>query len=200
MIQVLKRNGRKAPVRHRAVGGALRAAALVRAALAVVVGAGGLAACSPALDWRQIRPDGWGILVSLPCRPASQARPVPLAGPPVELLLMACSADGHTFAIASANMAEPARVGPALQALSAAALANVRGQVEAEQPAAVPGMTPQPAARRWLARGQRPDGTVVREQVLVFAHGLRVFQATVVGPVADEDRVRPFFDSIEVAR
>ena len=200
MIQVLMRHGRKTPDRHGAVAGPAWAAALARAALGVVVCAGGLAACSPVLDWRQLRPDGWGILVSLPCRPASQARSVPLVGPPVELLLMACSADGHTFAIASANMAEPGRVGPALQALGAAALANVRGQVEAEQPAAVPGMTPQPAARRWLARGQRTDGTVVREQVLVFAHGLRVFQATVVGPVADEDRVRPFFESIEVAR
>ena len=200
MNQVLMRSGRKAPARHGAAGGTFWAAALARAALAVVVCAGGLAACSPALDWRQLRPDGWGILVSLPCRPASQARPVPLAGPPVELLLMACSADGHTFAIASADMADPARVGPALQALGAAALANVRGQVEAEQPAAVPGMTPQPAARRWWVRGQRPDGTVVREQVLVFAHGLRVFQATVVGAVADEARARPFFESIEVAR
>lgn len=45
-----------------------------------------------------------------------------------------------------------------------------------------------------------PDGTAVREQVLVFAHGLRVFQATVVGPRADEALAKPFFDSIEVAK
>ena len=138
--------------------------------------------------------------MSLPCRPADVARQVALAGAPVELRLLACSADGHTFAIASADMADPARVDPALQALGAAALANIQGRIDAEQPAAVPGMTPYPAARRWLATGHLPDGAAVREQVLVFAHGLRVFQATVVGPRADDTLAKPFFESIEVAR
>lgn len=171
-----------------------------RAAAALLACAALLTACSPALDWRQLRPDGWGLGVSLPCRPSKVARPVPLAGAPVELTLLACSVDGHTFAIASADMADPARVDPALQALGAAARANVQGQVESEQPAAVPGMTPYPGARRWRVSGRLPDGVAVREQVLVFAHGLRVFQATVVGPHADDGLVKPFFDSIEVAR
>ena len=169
-------------------------------ATAVLAGSALLAACSPALDWRQLHPDGWGLGVALPCRPASHARQVALAGAPVELRLLACSADGHTFAIASADLADPARVDPALQALGAAALANVQGQIDAEQPAAVPGMTPYPGARRWQLTGRLPDGVAVREQVLVFAHGLRVFQATVVGPRADERMAQPFFDSIEVAR
>ena len=159
-----------------------------------------LAACSPALDWRQLRPDGWGLAVALPCRPASQARSVALAGPPVELRLLACSAEDHTFAVASADMADPARVGPALQALGAAALANVQGRVEAERPAAVPGMTPHPAARQWQVAGRLPDGQPVREQVLVFAHGLRVYQVTLVGPRADDTLARPLFESVAVLR
>ena len=138
--------------------------------------------------------------MSLPCRPADVARQVALAGAPVEWRLLACSADGHTFAIASADMADPARVDPALQALGAAALANIQGRIDAEQPAAVPGMTPYPAARRWRVTGRMTDGAAVHEQVLVFAHGLRVFQATVVGPRADDALAKPFFDSIEVAR
>lgn len=189
----------------RAVGrwGAARAQAVLPVRLVatlLVAGAALLSACSPALDWRQLRPDGWGLGVSLPCRPANQARQVPLAGAPVELRLLACSADGHTFAIASADMADPARVDLALQALGAAALANVQGRIDAEQPAAVPGMTPYPSARRWQVSGRLPDGAAVREQVLVFAHGLRVFQATVVGPRVDDGLAAPFFESIEVAR
>jgi hypothetical protein len=164
--------------------------------------AGGLllCACSPALDWRQLHPEGWGLSVALPCRPASHARQVPLAGAPVQLTLLACSVDGHTFAVASADLGDPARVGPALQALAAAALANVDGTLEGEQPAAVPGMTPHPGARRLQMSGRLPDGSAVREQVLVFALGMRVFQASVVGPQADDPRVRPFFDSIVVPR
>ena len=159
-----------------------------------------LTACSPALDWRQIRPEGWGLSVAFPCRPASHARQVPLAGPPVELTLLACSTDGHTFAIASADLADPARVDPALRALGAAALANVQGTAESEQAASVPGMTPYHAARLWQVSGRLPDGVPVRERVLVFGHGLRVFQATVVGPRADDALSRPFFESIEVGR
>lgn len=194
MTQVSKAAGR---------GGGLRGRAAVpvrRVATALLVGSALLSACSPALDWRQLRPEGWGLGVSLPCRPADLARRVPLAGAPVDLRLLACSADGHTFAMASADMGEPARVDPALLALGAAAIANVRGRVDAEQPAAVPGMTPYPGARRWQVSGRLPDGVAVREQVLVFAHGLRVFQATVVGPRADDAMAQTFFDSIEVAR
>ena len=170
------------------------------AATALLAASALLAACSPALDWRQLHPEGWSLGVALPCRPASLARQVALAGAPVELRLLTCSADGHTFAIASAELTDPARVGPALQALGTAARANVQGQIDTEQPAAVPGMTPYPDARRWQLTGRLPDGVAVREQVLVFGHGLRVFQATVVGPRADERMAQPFFDSIKVAR
>ena len=159
-----------------------------------------LCACSPTLDWRQVRPEGWGLDLAMPCRPSNQVRQVPLAGSAVELNLLACGADAHTYAVASADMADPARVGPALQALGDAARVNVQGVVEAERAATVPGMTPQSAARHWVLRGKLPDGTQVREQVVVFAHGLRVFQASLVGPAADEARGKPFFESIELTR
>jgi len=161
---------------------------------------GVMAACSPTLDWRQVRPEGWGLVASWPCRPTLQVRPVALAGPAIELGLLSCSAGDHRFAIASADVSDPTRVGPALQALAAAAQANVQGVIESERPAVVPGMTPQPAARWWRVQGRLPDGQPVREQVLVFAKGLRVFQATLVGPVADDLLAKAFFDSIELPR
>jgi len=171
-----------------------------RAAAAALLAALAAAACSAALDWRQLRPAGWGLAVSLPCRPASQTRTVALAGATVPMELLACSADGHSFAAASADLADPARVGPALAALAAAARDNLQGQVESEQPAAVPGMTPSPAARRWRIAGRLPDGRAVREQVLVFAHGTRVFQLTLLGPQADDARARPLLEAAEVLR
>ncbi len=160
----------------------------------------GLAGCSPALDWRQVRPDGWGLVGAWPCRPSKQSRQVPLAGPAVELDLTACSADGHTFALASADMGDPARVGPALKSLVESARTNVQGRIESERPGSVPGMTPSAEARLLRLQGRLPDGQPVREQVLVFAHGLRVFQATVVGPLADSAHARPFFEAIELPR
>lgn len=158
----------------------------------------GLPGCSPTLDWRQVRPEGWGLALAMPCRPAAQTRQVALAGPAIELQLLACAADGHTFAVVSADVADPARVGPALLALAAAARANVQGTASQDRPATVAGMTPQPAARRWRLSGHLPDGQPVQEQVLVFSHGTRVFQATLAGPAAGEALAAAFFDAIEV--
>lgn len=157
-----------------------------------------LAACAPALDWRQFQPDGWPLVVAMPCKPASQQRQVALAGQTLAFRMLACSADGHTFALVSADVADPLRVGPALQALGQSAQANVRARVLSEQGASVPGMTPNAAARRWRLQGQLPDGQPVAEQVLVFAHGTRVYQASLIGPQADDLRAAPFFDAIEV--
>lgn len=157
-----------------------------------------LVACGPALDWRQFQPEGWPLVVAMPCKPADQQRRIPLAGTTVALRMLSCSADDHIFAVASADIGDPARVAPALQALAAAAQANVRATVVDEQAAAVPGMTPQSAARRWRLRGQLPDARPVAEQMLVFAHGTRVYQASVIGPTADDTRVAPFFDALRV--
>lgn len=157
-----------------------------------------LAGCAPALDWRQFQPEGWPLQLALPCKPADQQRQIPLAGARVALRMLSCSADDHVFAVASTDVGDPARVEPALQALAAAARANVQATVLGEQAANVPGMTPQAAARRWRLRGQLPDARVVTEQLQVFAHGTRVFQASVIGPAADDTRTAPFFDALQV--
>ena len=159
-----------------------------------------LAGCSPDLDWRQVRPAGWGLQGVMPCRPDQQGRQVALAGATVSLGLVVCSAAGHSFALASADVGDPAQVAPALQALLQAAQANLQGQLLAEQAVVVPGMTPHAGALRWQLAGRMPDGRAVREQVQVFAHGLRVFQATVVGPAAGSAQAGPFFEALELPR
>lgn len=158
-----------------------------------------IGACTQAADWREVRPPGWALTMVMPCRPASHVRQVPLPGAAIELMLFACSDQEHTFAVSSALLADPASVGPALAQLSTAARANVRGQEPTDQPAAIPGMTPQAAARRWRMAGTLPDGRTVVEEVVVFSHGLRVYQATVLGPSAGPALAAPFFDGLRVA-
>ena len=159
-----------------------------------------MAGCSPALDWRQIRPEAWSLSATMPCRPDSQQRQVSLAGVPAALGLWVCSAGGFTFALASVEAVEPERVGPVLQALLASAQANVQGRVKARRPAVVPGMTPHPEAVHLHLDGQMPDGRAVQVQVLVFVHGLRVFQATALGQGLGPAQVGPFFDGIEIVK
>jgi hypothetical protein len=156
------------------------------------------AACSPARDWRQMQPDGWSINVAMPCRPSRQERNVVLDAVTVSMVLLSCSGDGPVFAVAMGQLREPGPVGPLLAALVAAAQANVKGEVELSRPARVSGMTPFVQAREVRLQGRRPDGEPLQMQMLVFAHGLRVYQATVIGRSVTDEDVRPLFDSLSI--
>lgn len=157
-----------------------------------------LAACSPALDWRQIRPDGLGVEVAFPCRPASQTRMVVLVGLPVEMTLYACSIDGQTFGLASAEMPDVRQVDAALAELTGAATRNISATVDAVVNADVPGMTPHARARRVRLIGRMPDGRAVIEYVMVFARGARVYQTTLIGSGPTAAVVEAFFGSLKV--
>lgn len=157
------------------------------------------AACSPTLDWREVRPAGSTAVALFPCKPASHARRVPLGGPTVEMTLYACSAADATYAVAFADVADPARVGPALDELARAAQAHLGpGASAASTAASVPGMTPHPRAARWQLQGRLPDGRAVGEQVALFSHGTFVYQATVVGERLDAQALDVFFGSLRV--
>ncbi len=133
----------------------------------------------------------------MPCKPTPQVRSVRLAGQAVRLSLHACSAGGQTWALAYADVRDPAQVGPALAELRDSAAANLGGvQPQERSPLAVPGATPQPASLRWGLAGRLPDGQPVLEEVAVFARGTVVFQATVLGVQLPAEGVATFFESL----
>lgn len=159
-------------------------------------GALALGACAPALDWREIRPSGAALVAMLPCKPSTFERQVQLAGTKVALGLQACTAGSATWAIAWADVGDPAIVGAALRELQASARANLGAQPGRSLPLAPPGATPNPATAREALTGRLPDGKSVEEQVAVFTRGTQVFQATVVAPRIDTDAADTFFASL----
>ena len=76
-----------------------------------------LAACTPTLDWREVRPGAAEAVALFPCKPASHARELALAGQQVKLTLHACQAGDATWGLAWADVGDPGRVADALQAL-----------------------------------------------------------------------------------
>ncbi len=158
-----------------------------------------LAACAPALNWRDVRPAGSGAQLLFPCKPDTQERRVALAGPPVRLTLNVCSAAEQVWALAHADVQDLARVGPALAALQAGAAANLGAPAAAWAPQAVPGATPQPGGGRATLKGLRSDGQAAQMQVLVFARGTQVFQASVLGAAPSDEAVEAYFASIRFA-
>jgi hypothetical protein len=178
---MLHRNRRPAAARATATAGAASALALL------------LSACSPTLDWRQVRPEGSGVEALFPCKPSSMAREVLLGGAKVRLSLHACRAGDITWAMAWADMADPARVGPALAELRQAAATNVGATESREVPLQVPGATPAAGSARLVLKGRMPDGREAYEQVAVFSRGTRVYQATAVGQREAGEALEPFF-------
>ena len=159
-----------------------------------------LCACAPSLDWRDVRPADSPVQLLMPCKPIVQERGVVLAGQPVRLVLHACSAGGQTWALAMADVNDPARVGAALAALRAAAAANIGAAASGPGPTPlrVPGATPNPGSQRLRLQGKLPDGKAVQTQLVVFTHGTRVFQATAVGEQVPDEAAQTFFDAIRV--
>lgn len=156
------------------------------------------AACAPELDWREVRPADSGAVLLFPCKPASHARRVRLAGAEVRLLMYACSAAGATWALAFADVGDPAQVGAALDELGAAAASNLGAAAAPGVPVDVVGATPNPSSRRLAVDGTAPDGRKVAERLVLFTKGTRVFQATVLGERIDAQAAASFFASLRV--
>ncbi len=157
-----------------------------------------LLACSPALDWRELRPADSGAQLMLPCKPQRHERTVALAGQPQKLVMLSCQADGQTWALAFADLADPSRLGAGLQALAQAAQTNIGAGSPQSLPLKVPGATPHPASQRAKLLGKLPDGQAVQMQYAVFAHGTRVYQATALGPALADTAAETFMASLRV--
>lgn len=166
--------------------------------LAPVAAAGLLAACAPALDWREVRPDGSALTLLMPCKPDRQVRRVDLAAVQVKLALHACTAGGVTWGLAFADLADPAKVGAALEELRSSALKNLQATDATPLPLQVHGATPNDASRRVQFAGRMPDGRAVVEQTAVFAKGTRVFQAVALGPVLEPEAAATFFGNLRL--
>lgn len=159
-----------------------------------------LGACTPVLDWRELHPaDSAGVVALMPCRAVGQQRELVLAGRLVHMTLHVCDAAGRTWALALADVADPAVVDASLVALGAAAAANVGASSAQLLPLAVSGATPQPASRRQRLVGRRPDGLPIALESAVFSRGTHVFQATVLGKTVDKGDAETFFSALRFA-
>ncbi len=157
-----------------------------------------LAGCTPSLDWRETRPGGTDMTAVFPCRPQRHARPVVVAGATTRMEMLVCKAAGATFAVSFLDLTDPGTVTPALAELRTAARANING-VEGEiKPAKVNGMTANSQSARLSMTGRLPDGIAVQEQAAFFVKGLRVYQASVIGPALLPEMTETFFSGLKL--
>jgi hypothetical protein len=164
-----------------------------------------LAACSPSLNWREVRPDGTRLNLLLPCKPDKAQKMVPLGGRATPLSMLGCDADGATFAVAVADVADVADVGDAAQAAlvlaqwQALTLANMKAAPASLKPLAlkIPGAAAGLAVSRLQAQGQRADGAAVSTQAAYFAQGSQLFQVVMYAPTIAPEAAETFFSSLK---
>ena len=160
-----------------------------------------LAACEPALDWRDMRAESLGLAVSFPCRPHDAERLLSLAGTKVNMKMLVCQAGGMSFSLAGADLADPSLVGLGLQQLGAALAGKLQAaSAAASKPIAsalqVRGMTPNDHAREIHIAGKGPEGQSLHVHAAVFAYGTKVYQAVVMTPKADAAAFDLFLTSL----
>jgi hypothetical protein len=156
-----------------------------------------LAACSPTFNWRALPAEGVPLQALMPCKPDKAEREVPLAGVPTPLQMRSCDAGGLTFAVAWADVGEPARVAPALAGWRRATLLALRAADDTAPPAParVVGAS---EALGLQAEGRDPRGEPVRVRAVHAARGTLLVQAAIYGRAIDERVAETFFDGLQL--
>ena len=158
-----------------------------------------LTACSPAFNWREVRPDNSRLSLLLPCKPDKAQKIVPLGGAPTSLFMLGCDAGGATFAVALADLGDAAKAAPVLAQWQNLTLANMKAAPGTWQVLAlkIPGASTEAPVSGVLALGQRADGTAVSGQAAYFAHGSQVFQAVMYASQIKPEVAETFFSSLK---
>jgi hypothetical protein len=166
-----------------------------------------LAACSPEHDWREIRAEEPGFVVSLPAKPATLTRSIDLDGLRVEMTMVGAQARDVAYTVGAVTLpdASDAVRELALATMRAAMVRNIGGTERASRPVTVTLVD---------AAGQ-PVGTVPgveveatgrmrdREATLIarFAGvGAGAWQAVVLGTGPDREQAATFLESLKLVR
>jgi hypothetical protein len=152
-----------------------------------------LAACSPTLNWREVRPEGTRLALLLPCKPDKAEKTVPLGGPATPLSMLGCDAGGATFAVAVADLGDAAKAASVLAQWQSLTLANMKAGPAQVSPLQMPGA----AATLVKAEGRRADGTAVSGQAAYFAQGSQAFQVVLYADRIAPEVAETFFSSLK---
>lgn len=160
-----------------------------------------VAACSPTYNWRELRLTGAPLVGLMPCKPEQATRPVPLGGAPVELHMHSCEAGGLTFAIAWADMGDPARTSEAIGLLRRASVAAIKvAPARVDEPALqwVPAVAGAQQARGLLVQGTQHAQRPVTMKAVHFAQGRFVYQAALYGTALPDEAASTFFEGLRL--
>ncbi len=161
------------------------------------------AACTPSLNWRELRLSPTSAVALLPCKADHAERSVPLGGQPTVLTVNGCEAGGATFALMVATLPAGRAPDDVLAGWQQATLAHMRAQGTPVRQAFHPARgLPLAHAQRVQATGQRADGSAVQAQAVWTARAVDGGRVEVLHAVMYADRAQlavadAFFEGIK---
>jgi hypothetical protein len=138
-----------------------------------------LCACSPSLNWREVRGSESPYTVLLPAKPSSHARPVNLGGIQASMQMTAAEVGDLSFAVASAAIADAQQRTAAMEFMQQAMVKNIGGSVAEQKSVRLKDGT---AMTEIHATGVTANG---RRMALFARFGIRddrVYQVVAIGP------------------
>ncbi len=142
----------------------------------------GLASCSPALNWREVRHASAPVRVLMPCKPDVAERSIALREQATLLFMQACSAQGKDFSFAALALPSGWQASEAIQAWQLASLASWGARADAvrERTVGVRAVGADGISSSWAV-----DAPTRQVHSLWFAHGGWVYQTAVYAPMQD---------------
>jgi hypothetical protein len=166
-----------------------------------------LAGCSPEHDWREIRADDAGFIVTLPAKPARMTRAINLDGLKLDMTMVGAQAREVAYTVGTVVLpdASDATRERALAAMRTAMVRNIGGTERASR--AVEVARVDAAGRRTgsiegvevEATGRMRDADALLIARFVGA-GAQAWQAVVLGARADREHAALFLESLKIVR
>ena len=138
-----------------------------------------LLACSPGLNWRDVRPAQAPLLALFPCKPDQAERNLPLVDREVLVKMLVCEADGAVFTLAYTDLKSELRLGETLDLWRKATLTQIKASASNVTPFTLKGALSLPQSSKVVAKGSKPDGRALTLHAAWFAVGTTVFQGAV---------------------
>jgi len=164
-----------------------------------------LTACTPAFNWREVRPEGLGFAVLLPDRPASLSREIELDGVPLTMTMTGARIDHSLFTVGTVQLPPTAleHAERAVAAMRAGMLRNIAAQRSDERAISlsVTDLSGRVSERQAGVRLEA-SGTVNRQAVrmtaLFVARGPRLWQVVAIEPEGRADQAATMIDSFRI--
>ena len=157
-----------------------------------------LAACSPSLNWREVRLGGGELKAMLPCKPDQATRRQSLAGYEVDLTMLGCEAGGGLYAISVVELTTPLQALPVQAQWQTNLLATMQAQGASRQPYGIRGASAQPESVRLQALGRDSEGRALTVQAVWFTRGKRLYHAALYAERLTPEMSEPFFSGMEL--